>query len=100
MIVAQKTIGNISVSFEAERKAEYYLNESGDIKQLDEDYLLYTIHNLKQAQKKGSFVYKLKPIGKEKRNALIKADNQWIEKNSKPIKSGGIFTMLSNKGII
>ena len=100
MIVAQKTIGNISVSFEAESQSEYYLNESGDIKQIDEDYLLYTIHNLKQAQKKGSFVYNLKPINKDKRTALIKADNEWIDKNAKPVKSGGVFTMLSNKGVI
>jgi hypothetical protein len=96
--ISEKTIGKITVIVLADKKSNYYLSESNDIKIIDEDFMLHQISMLKSAKKTGVFTIKMQSISNNLKDKLIKKDNDFIMKNAKKIKSGGIFTMLKNKG--
>jgi len=100
MEIARKTIGKVTVSVIADKKSTYYLNESRDIKKVDECFLMHQIALLKNAKKAGSFIIKLTAISERQKQNLIGNDLNFVKKNYKKVQSGGIFTMLKNKGII
>lgn len=100
MEIATKTIGKITVSVITDKKSNYYLSESNDIKIVDECFLLHQIAMLKNAKKTGLFVIKMTAISDQQKNKFIASDLNFINKNAKDIKSGGIITMLKNKGIL
>lgn len=100
MTIAEKTIGKITYIVNADKKSNYYLNKSNDIVIADECYILKQINLLKLANKKGTFVENLKAITDNQKRYLNNCDIKFIDKNYESIKSGGIVTMLKNKGII
>lgn len=77
MEIARKTAGKITVIVLADKVGDYYINSSGDIKTVDNDYLNREIFLLKEVKKTGVFTMKMKAITKAVRDNIIKQDNGW-----------------------
>jgi hypothetical protein len=98
MTLYEKTIDKITVKILADKSSKYYLTDHKDILHMDDDYILHQIAMLKAAGKKGVFEIQLTPISINAKDRIIEAENRWVKANSTKIKSGGIITMLLNKG--
>jgi len=102
MILATKTEGKITVNFHVDKLSEIYFKKDGNgnnsLVYFDESMLYRELHLLKKAGKKGIFNFTLTAASAREKNTFIAAQNKWVNDNYTPIKSGGIFTMLKNKG--
>ena len=90
----KKRILNIFV----DKLSDFYLSESNDIKNLDNDFFLKNLSDLKSAKFEGIKNEYYKAITKEQKEKIIRNDNTWINKQNSNIKNASIFTMLKNKG--
>lgn len=98
MELINRTIGKITLMINVDRESTYYINKSNDIKTIDENFVLHEISMLKDAKKTGVFKIELTAISNSQRNNIINQMNNYVNKNAKNIKSGGVITMLKNKG--
>lgn len=100
MKMLQKEIRGLKVVIQYDRPSKYYLNKVGDIvTDLDEYRLNRMLDYLKG--KKGAFTEQFTAINEEEYAKLLKADTKWLNqeiKRSGRAKTGGIATMLTNKG--
>lgn len=99
MEIARITQGKTTLVIEVDKRSQYYLSESGDIKQVDDDYIRRTLYYLHEAKKKGVFIERFTAISDKQRDNIIQSDNRWLMRQT-TINNGkaSLFTMLSNKG--
>jgi len=98
MIIASKTSGKVTILVDSDKKSKYYLTESGDIINVDEDYLLHQIALIGKTKRRVSITIRVKSISEETKNKIIKKDNSWVDNHAPKHSIGSLYTMLNNKG--